>query len=198
MLVERTAKKLEYRSLKMAFEFTLAKDKPFMKSIAVANVIDHFYEQTAEIFMEKVSRVVPPVDKEAFMRCLQNHIMSCLMILRSEEDEELNEYKEELWQTFTGENTEGLGPASLPPRRSGKKSTGSKAPRKSVDGEATEAKKCVLCDSVLETYGNNAAPLAEDGECCDDCNATKVIPARVAWIKADHEKRIAEFNARNA
>ena len=177
-------------SSEMAGEFTLAKDRSFMKSIAVANVIDHFYEQTAEIFMEKVSRVVPAVDKEAFMRCLQNHIMSCLMILRSEDDEELNEYKEELWQTYTGENTEGLGLASLPPRRSGKKSTGVKAPQ--------EGKKCVLCDSVLETYGNNPAPLAQDGECCDDCNSTKVIPARVAWIKADHEKRVAEFNARNA
>ena len=176
-------------SLEMADEFTLAKDKPFMKSIAVANVIDHFYEQTAEIFMEKVSRVVPPVDKEAFMRCLQNHIMSCLMILRSEDDGELNEYKEELWQTFTGENTEGLGPASLPPRRSGKKSTGGKAPRKPSIVKATEGeKKCVLCDSFIETaYGNNPAPLAEEGECCNDCNATKVMPARVA-----------EFNARNA
>ena len=37
--------------------------------------------------------------------------------------------------------------------------------------------KCVLCNSILKTY-NNPDPLAKDGDCCDECNRTKVIPAR--------------------
>ena len=41
--------------------------------------------------------------------------------------------------------------------------------------------KCVLCavtvsNDPMETH--NALPLAK-GRCCDECNATKVIPARV-------------------
>jgi hypothetical protein len=28
-------------------------------------------------------------------------------------------------------------------------------------------------------YGNNPAPLKDKGECCDECNETKVIPARL-------------------
>lgn len=39
---------------------------------------------------------------------------------------------------------------------------------------------CVLCKKQIEGYGNNPAPLATTGNCCDDCNATKVIPARLA------------------
>lgn len=41
---------------------------------------------------------------------------------------------------------------------------------------------CVLCDNFFWGYGNNPYPLAkgEDDECCDECNATKVIPARLA------------------
>ena len=44
--------------------------------------------------------------------------------------------------------------------------------------------KCVLCgDPILPNelgweHGNNAAPLA-DGQCCDDCNLSKVIPSRL-------------------
>jgi hypothetical protein len=45
-----------------------------------------------------------------------------------------------------------------------------------------EEEKCVLCDSILETFGNNPAPLAESGKCCDNCNETKVKSARIAWI----------------
>ena len=41
---------------------------------------------------------------------------------------------------------------------------------------------CVLCGEYFYGYGNNPYPLAtgEDDECCDMCNATKVIPARLA------------------
>lgn len=41
--------------------------------------------------------------------------------------------------------------------------------------------KCCLCDKEVEGYGNNPSPLSEneDDECCDECNLTKVIPARI-------------------
>lgn len=39
---------------------------------------------------------------------------------------------------------------------------------------------CVLCDKIiLKEFGNNPAPLAHDGLCCDSCNVSKVIPARM-------------------
>ena len=39
-------------------------------------------------------------------------------------------------------------------------------------------KKCVICKQDIKEHGNNAQPVAE-GQCCDECNATKVIPARL-------------------
>ena len=39
-------------------------------------------------------------------------------------------------------------------------------------------KKCILCGKDYEGYGNNAQPLKE-GQCCDNCNTTKVIPERL-------------------
>ena len=40
-------------------------------------------------------------------------------------------------------------------------------------------KTCCLCGVEFEGYGNNPAPVKESGECCDRCNAEKVIPARL-------------------
>lgn len=37
---------------------------------------------------------------------------------------------------------------------------------------------CCLCGKTYKGFGNNAWPLAE-GTCCDECNATKVIPERM-------------------
>ena len=43
-------------------------------------------------------------------------------------------------------------------------------------------KTCCLCGGEFDGYGSNPAPLKESGECCDRCNAEKVIPARYeAW-----------------
>ena len=47
--------------------------------------------------------------------------------------------------------------------------------------------KCCLCEkeiAVVNGYaeGNNAEPLAS-GRCCDYCNNTKVIPARIKGVK---------------
>lgn len=41
---------------------------------------------------------------------------------------------------------------------------------------------CILCTEKYEGYGNNPAPLAKAGRCCDTCNSTRVIPARLFGI----------------
>ena len=40
---------------------------------------------------------------------------------------------------------------------------------------------CVLCEKSFIGYGNNPAPLntSDGAKCCDGCNVTKVIPARL-------------------
>jgi len=44
--------------------------------------------------------------------------------------------------------------------------------------------KCSLCGGVYTHWGNNPEPLKRIEErCCDDCNATKVIPARLVKIR---------------
>ena len=50
--------------------------------------------------------------------------------------------------------------------------------------EKLELNECCLCGSTIGGmgYGNNPFPMAEKGRCCDDCNLTKVIPARLADI----------------
>ena len=45
-------------------------------------------------------------------------------------------------------------------------------------------KTCCLCGVEFEGYGNNPAPVKESGECCDRCNAEKVIPARLEALLA--------------
>ena len=48
-----------------------------------------------------------------------------------------------------------------------------------TDTEYPKQGKCCLCSGQYECWGNNALPL-KDGRCCDECNETKVIPARLA------------------
>lgn len=40
---------------------------------------------------------------------------------------------------------------------------------------------CSICQDRYEGYGNNAEPV-NDGRCCDRCNWTVVIPARLNMI----------------
>jgi len=42
--------------------------------------------------------------------------------------------------------------------------------------------KCCLCKKQKYGFGNNPAPLTEDGRCCDECNSKKVIPARMKMM----------------
>ena len=44
--------------------------------------------------------------------------------------------------------------------------------------EDMEKKTCVICGKEFEGYGNNAQPV-KDGVCCDECNTSIVIPARL-------------------
>ena len=42
---------------------------------------------------------------------------------------------------------------------------------------------CWFCGIEFEGWGNNPEPFASHPErCCDDCNTTKVIPARLEAI----------------
>lgn len=38
--------------------------------------------------------------------------------------------------------------------------------------------KCIICGKNYKGYGNNARPV-KDGQCCDKCNYSKVIPERM-------------------
>lgn len=46
-----------------------------------------------------------------------------------------------------------------------------------------KGKRCCLCDGIYVGYGNNPAPIKNEGRCCDGCNITRVIPARVLAVK---------------
>jgi hypothetical protein len=42
--------------------------------------------------------------------------------------------------------------------------------------------RCILCGDHYEGWGHNPEPLIEysRGQCCTECNTTRVIPARMA------------------
>ena len=46
-------------------------------------------------------------------------------------------------------------------------------------------KTCILCHKEYTGYGNNPEQLAkyEDGQCCNECNANKVLPERFKKLK---------------
>lgn len=54
-----------------------------------------------------------------------------------------------------------------------------------VDEAKEDKEKCVLCGKEIEGYGNNPAPLADEGKCCDSCNSKRVIPARLKAMKVN-------------
>lgn len=51
-----------------------------------------------------------------------------------------------------------------------------------IEEDLDEHKKCVICGAEIEGYGNNAEPV-KHGVCCDECNQTVVIPARLEKMK---------------
>ena len=48
--------------------------------------------------------------------------------------------------------------------------------------------KCCFCKTEINGYGNSPAPVnnAPNARCCDICNLTTVIPARVTQLKKDN------------
>ena len=42
--------------------------------------------------------------------------------------------------------------------------------------------ECVICNDPVYGYGNNPAPVYEEGSCCDDCNMTVVLPERLKLL----------------
>jgi len=41
---------------------------------------------------------------------------------------------------------------------------------------------CVVCDREYTGHGNNPYPVKDHGQCCNDCNLSKVIPVRINQI----------------
>ena len=73
-------------------------------------------------------------------------------------------------------------------KKTAKKNAAKKAAKK------TPVVRCCLCGAKLEGRGNNPAPLAAEGVCCDECNAAKVLPARMAAAKAEERRaKAAEY-----
>ena len=44
--------------------------------------------------------------------------------------------------------------------------------------------KCILCKVSFDGYGNNPQPVKRTGRCCDTCNLSKVIPARITQLRS--------------
>lgn len=45
--------------------------------------------------------------------------------------------------------------------------------------EKEQKNTCILCGKEFKGYGNNPAPLKNEGVACNECNLKKVIPARI-------------------
>lgn len=51
-------------------------------------------------------------------------------------------------------------------------------------------RKCSICGKPFKGFGNNPEPMRRwiDGACCNECNETKVIPARMnGWREVKDE-----------
>ena len=52
-----------------------------------------------------------------------------------------------------------------------------------IETEPDYGKPCSLCKNKVVGFGHNPWPLRDPGSrCCDDCNDTLVIPARLALV----------------
>lgn len=55
-----------------------------------------------------------------------------------------------------------------------------------------EARTCCICGKKFYGYGCNANPVVVDGICCDECDATKVIPTRLYRMSHGLNAQITE------
>ena len=61
--------------------------------------------------------------------------------------------------------------------------------------------ECCICKGEIAvhgtgTAGHNAEPVVDNGQCCDNCNATVVIPTRIRTMGVDEKigKSIGKFD----
>ena len=48
--------------------------------------------------------------------------------------------------------------------------------------------ECVICNADIKDFGHNPDPINEGkGRCCDKCNMSYVIPARIYSIPTNNE-----------
>ena len=47
---------------------------------------------------------------------------------------------------------------------------------------------CSICQGEYTHFGNNAQPV-NDGRCCDNCNETVVVPARINQLARKKEEK---------
>lgn len=67
--------------------------------------------------------------------------------------------------------------------------------RKKVDEIIECENKCCICKNELIGYGNNPDPVKDFGRCCDDCNASEVVPARLTLMfqeNTENMKRVCK------
>jgi len=58
---------------------------------------------------------------------------------------------------------------------------------------SSEGNVCSICQLPFTEFGNNAWPINK-GRCCDECNATVVIPARLNQMRRHNSLRIVQTN----
>lgn len=46
----------------------------------------------------------------------------------------------------------------------------------------TTKKKCCICGKEFYGWGNEPWPVKESGQCCDKCNMSVVVPARLELL----------------
>jgi hypothetical protein len=51
--------------------------------------------------------------------------------------------------------------------------------RKSAIERGFAGEECVICGESFVGFGNNPAPIKEEGQCCETCNDTVVVPFRL-------------------
>ena len=60
-----------------------------------------------------------------------------------------------------------------------------------LEQDVKETPICCICGQPCENeWGNNPYPVKEEGRCCDMCNLTKVIPARIEQLNEKENKEI--------
>ena len=56
------------------------------------------------------------------------------------------------------------------------------------DTKKKRRKLCCFCKKEIIGYGNNAQPV-RDGQCCDECNLSIVIPTRMIAFMNSESRR---------